>query len=104
MIHLGQKIDKIAQKKGFTVRDIANHLQKSEKAVYDIFKKEHLNTEILFLLSALFDMPITHFFEDVEVQSLPTKNAPALPTELDALIEQKVYEVLARVGKAGKKV
>lgn len=65
-LHLGNKIKTIAEKQKLTVEDLATKTEKTIQTIYDIFKKPHVNTQILEQFAEVFGMDIKDFFEDVE--------------------------------------
>jgi transcriptional regulator with XRE-family HTH domain len=80
---LGEKIKQVSENKGFTPSDLASKLGKSTTAIYDIFRKDKLSTDILEDISEKLGIPITYFFED-KIQLLDISNTekiqvPVLP-------------------------
>lgn len=62
MIHIGEKLKEIASAKGIKVDDLAHKMGLSTKIVYEHYKKNHLNTEVLEKYSKVLEIPISSFF------------------------------------------
>jgi transcriptional regulator with XRE-family HTH domain len=62
-IKIGNRIKEAIFKAGYSNRDAANMMEISENALYKIFHKDHVSTQILYQVSELFGIPITFFFE-----------------------------------------
>ncbi len=60
--HLGQKIKEEAKRKGISVADLASQTGKTTTAIYDIFRKEDLNTDVLRAIAGVFEVPVSWFF------------------------------------------
>lgn len=63
-LHVGSRIKQEMLNANMTVKDITEHLHLSRTAVYDIFKKEDVNTSLLRELSTLFNIPMSVFLEE----------------------------------------
>lgn len=63
-IHVGSRIKQEMQNARMTVKDVAEHLNISRAAVYDIFKKKDVSTSLLRDLSTLFQVPMSVFVEE----------------------------------------
>ena len=93
-MHIGLKIKKIAEEKKITIDKIADHLGKTKQAVYDLLKKEHVNSKILISLSILFNVDIKTFFDG---SSFDKQSEPKAPTPIgDDTIELPFIAVSAR--------
>jgi len=62
--HIGQKIKEIADNKGISVKDLSAKTRKTNSAIYDIFKKKDVSSELLREFSKVLDVPITAFLEE----------------------------------------
>jgi len=62
-VNLGPRLKEIAHNKGISVETLAQRLNKSEQAIYDMFKKKDLNTSLLKELSKILNVEISYFFE-----------------------------------------
>ena len=51
-------------KQNIEVADLAKRLGKTKQAVYDMLDKEDVNTSLLRELAAIFNVPITIFFDN----------------------------------------
>ena len=68
-VNLGPRLKEIAHNKGISVETLAQRLNKSEQAIYDMFKKKDLNTSLLKELSKILNVEISYFFEGSNYQS-----------------------------------
>lgn len=68
-IHIGSRIKQEMLNANMTVKDITEYLHLSRTAVYDIFKKEDVNTSVLRELSTLFNIPMSVFVEEYNSHS-----------------------------------
>jgi transcriptional regulator with XRE-family HTH domain len=99
-MHLGEKIKYYADLQGFTPSDLASKLDKSTTAIYDIFRKPHISTEILEKFAEIFAIPLTSFFNEtekeiekvIEVTEKPKNNSSKSVKTLD----DKVIELYER--------
>ena len=61
---IGLVIKELMLKQNIEVADLAKRLGKTKQAVYDMFDKEDVNTSLLRELAAIFNVPITIFFDN----------------------------------------
>lgn len=61
---IGLVIKELMLKQNIEVADLAKRLGKTKQAVYDILDKEDVNTSLLRELAAIFNVPITIFFDN----------------------------------------
>lgn len=61
---IGLVIKELMLKQNIEVADLAKRLGKTKQAVYDMLDKEDVNTSLLRELAAIFNVPITIFFDD----------------------------------------
>lgn len=61
---IGLVIKELMLKQNIEVADLAKRLGKTKQAVYDMLDKEDVNTSLLRELAAIFDVPITIFFDN----------------------------------------
>ena len=61
---IGLVIKELMLKQNIEVADLAKRLGKTKKAVYDMLDKEDVNTSLLRELAAIFNVPITIFFDN----------------------------------------
>lgn len=57
-------IKELMLKQNIEVADLAKRLGKTKQAVYDMLDKEDVNTSLLRELAAIFNVPITIFFDN----------------------------------------
>ncbi len=65
-IHIGNKIRNLVDLKKIPIADFASKIQKSTTAVYDIYKKEDINTALLKYISDVLDVPMSYWFDCIE--------------------------------------
>lgn len=73
-IHIGSRIKQEMLHANMTVNDVTKHLHLSRTAVYDIFKKEDVNTSLLRDFSILFQVPMSVFVEEQTDSSAKLNN------------------------------
>ena len=61
---IGLVIKELMLKQNIEVADLAKRLGKTKQAVYDMLDKEDFNTSLLRELAAIFNVPITIFFDN----------------------------------------
>ena len=61
---IGLVIKELMLKQNIEVADLAKRLGKTKQAVYDMLDKEDVNTSLLRELAAIFNVPITIFFDN----------------------------------------
>lgn len=61
---VGLVIKELMLKQNIEVADLAKRLGKTKQAVYDMLDKEDVNTSLLRELAAIFNVPITIFFDN----------------------------------------
>ena len=61
---IGLVIKELMLKQNIEVADLAKRLGKTKQAVYDMLDKEDVNTSLLRQLAAIFNVPITIFFDN----------------------------------------
>lgn len=61
---IGLVIKELMLKQNIEVADLAKRLGKTKQAVYDMLDKEDVNTSLLRELDAIFNVPITIFFDN----------------------------------------
>ena len=61
---IGKRIKQLSKNKEVSVIDLAQKLDVSTTAIYDIFKKDKLSTDILEKISEILNIPMADFFED----------------------------------------
>ena len=64
MYEIGLVIKELMLKQNIEVADLAKRLGKTKQAVYDMLDKEDVNTSLLRELAAIFNVPITIFFDN----------------------------------------
>jgi transcriptional regulator with XRE-family HTH domain len=60
---IGLKISELCKRRKISAYDIAKHLNKTPQAVYDIFKRKSIDSNLLLLISNILEVPVTYFFD-----------------------------------------
>ncbi len=67
-VHIGNIIETIVRTKGLSVITFANQINCSPRNVYEIFKKKHIDTELLVLISEKLDENLfARYLTDVDM-------------------------------------
>lgn len=99
-MHMGLKIKALIESKNLNLQDVAVSLgKKTRQSMYDMFEREHVNSNELSALSKLLNIPVGYFFDEQE-ESLHT--APAAPA--DAYLEQRLDRLEAELKQLAKDV
>lgn len=77
-MNIGLKIKQLMLQEKLEIPDLAKRLNKSKQAIYDMLEKEDVNTSLLRDLSSIFNVPITHFFDDCSSNQNSTGNSNVL--------------------------
>lgn len=62
--HIGNKIKRLVEKKNIPIQQLAYKTGKSVTAIYDIYKKQDVNTEVLRKISTALGVSITYWFTE----------------------------------------
>ena len=68
-MHIGLRIKHIAEHHKVSVVELASLLGKSKQAIYDLFERPHVSTEILEKLSECLGVPLQVFLENTDFNS-----------------------------------
>jgi transcriptional regulator with XRE-family HTH domain len=81
-IHFGKRLKGLVDDRKLSVSDLAARTGKTTTAIYEIFKKEDLNTGILKEFAEVLEIPIINLFEEVNTGSQPINHGKGkdLPT------------------------
>lgn len=96
MTHIGKKIKQLADKKNLSVQEIAYRVGKTTTAIYDIYRKENINTDILNKMSSVLGVPMSYWFEeDINHRKIPDDNklGSTKPDQLYILIDKVIDEL-----------
>lgn len=63
-MHFGKKIKEVSEYKKLTVRDLSQKTGKTTAAVYDIFRKEDLGTDVLKQFADALEISLIDFFAE----------------------------------------
>lgn len=81
---IGLKINELAEKKNLPLTELAHRLGKTKQAIYDLVKKNDVNTSIVRQCALIFDVPVSYFFdEDSSGQSFGTSEWQNVETILN---------------------
>lgn len=62
IVHYGQNIKKLATSLGFPAEKVAADLGRTVSTVFKIYNREHVDTEVIEILSTKWHVPIKAFF------------------------------------------
>jgi len=68
-IHFGKRLKGLVDDRKLSVSDLAAKTGKTTTAIYEIFKKEDLNTGILKEFAEVLEIPIINLFEEANAGS-----------------------------------
>jgi transcriptional regulator with XRE-family HTH domain len=71
-VHIGKKIKAIFKESGLKGKDFASRISRDRQVIYNIFKKESIDTDLLFKISKVLD----HNFFDYYCYELPIVKDP----------------------------
>ena len=98
---IGLKIKTLLSRDHIDAPALAKIIGKSKQAVYDMLEKEDLNTSLLRMLSKIFNVPITYFFDEEDNKVVHSQEyIDSLIAEIDSLKEE--IERLKAFKSAGK--
>ena len=63
-MHVGKKVKELVKSKRLTNEEFAKIVDKHPKYVYQIFKQENINTELLQVIAAYFGVGMSYFFDE----------------------------------------
>lgn len=64
--HIGQRIKQIADSKGVSVKELSAKSSKTNSAIYDIFKKKDVSSEILREFAGILEVPVSTLIGETE--------------------------------------
>lgn len=99
---IGFKINQLAESRGLPLSELAVRLGKTKQAIYDLIKKEDVNTSIVRECSKIFGVPISYFFEEQAVENSISNITGAAAingnaTNSESLKCQEKIELLERI-------
>lgn len=76
IIHIGNKIKSIVNKKGMTVSEFSRRINKSRENVYSIFKRKTIDTGLLATISKVLEYDFFQYYTSLlsEFQKLKDEN------------------------------
>jgi transcriptional regulator with XRE-family HTH domain len=87
--HIGNKIKKLVEDKNMPIQELAYKTGKSVTAMYDIFRKKDINTEVLGKISQALGVSLTYWFtENLESNYEEQKTAHESSPAKDIIIAQ----------------
>lgn len=87
MVHIGQKIEETLREKGMSVMAFSKKINRSRNVVYDIFNRNSIDSELLFLISKALE---TDFFKLYSEQLQNSKKAYDLKDSKITIAENTV--------------
>jgi len=73
-IHFGKRLKGLVDDRKLSVSDLAAKTGKTTTAIYEIFKKEDLNTGILKEFAEVLEIPIINLFEEANTGTQPVNH------------------------------
>jgi transcriptional regulator with XRE-family HTH domain len=95
-IHIGKRIKQIFEKKGMSVSEFSRRLNSSRENVYDIFKRQSIDTSLLEKICKVLDYDFFQHFTSLqqlneklneEIERLKSDNA--LLREMNDFLKEK---------------
>lgn len=71
-LHIGRKIKTVFKESGLKGKDFASRISRDRQVIYNIFKKQSIDTDLLFKISKVLD----HNFFDYYSHELPIVKEP----------------------------
>ena len=66
---IGFKINQLAESNNLPLSELAVKLGKTKQAVYDLVKKDDINTAIVRECARIFNVPVSYFFDEPNVEN-----------------------------------
>lgn len=80
MIHIGQKIKEVVEKRGIAKTELARRLNMTSSNIHKIFNRESIDTDLLTRLSEILEFDFFQFYQQTPSnlkQNANTKEKPA---------------------------
>jgi transcriptional regulator with XRE-family HTH domain len=88
-IHIGKKIKLVFYKKGMTISEFGRRINKSRENVYDIFKRETIDTELLSNISNILEHDFFQYFTPLKNEVVKLKKENFLLKEMNSILLSK---------------
>lgn len=101
MIHFGQKIKDLVESRDYPKATLASQLAMSEGNLYKIFRKAHIDTEILEKICQIFQLKMDYFFTEDNILHEPSE-VYQKPESQDKIIidyQKKIIELQEKIIK-----
>lgn len=97
-IHIGQIIKSVAEERKMGATELSQHLNTSRENVYDIYRREAIDTTKLLQLSAILKYDFfEHFYGEEPLNTLRADIVVQLQKEIDSLSKELVEKKKALV-------
>lgn len=96
MIAIGKKIEEIFQEKGMKLSEFANRINRTPRSIYDIFKRDSIDTDLLFKISKALDHDFFNYYSFSDAKT-PEVNEP-----IKKYIKTKGYKVFVNIEVTNK--
>lgn len=104
MIHIGSKIQEVYQKTGMKRSAFAYAIDLTPNVVYNIFKRESIDTTLLLKISKALSHDFFQYFSDEENTPIVKEPEPnySAPKKMRIMVEVELSEIEYRalIGKA----
>ena len=97
---IGFKINQLAESRNLPLSDLAVKLGKTKQAVYDLVKKDDVNTAIVRECARIFNVPVSYFFDEPSTENTISNvtGAAAINGNATASIQcQEKIDLLERI-------
>lgn len=62
-MHVGKKIKKILEERSVNKEEFAEKIGRKREYLYELFKKQHINTELLEIICEVLNVPMSYFLD-----------------------------------------
>jgi transcriptional regulator with XRE-family HTH domain len=91
MVHIGQKIKRIIEKKGITISSFGKRINKSRENVYDIFKRRTIDTGLLTDISKVLEHDFFQYYSDFHEEEIDRlKEENTMLRDMNKLLKEKI--------------
>jgi hypothetical protein len=88
-IHIGGKIKQVFDKKGMTISEFGRRINKSRENVYDIFKRETIDTELLLTIGKALEHDFFQYYTPLKNEIAKIKKENSVLKEMNAFLLSK---------------
>ena len=63
-MHIGKKLKKLVEERKVNQTEFAEQIGRKREYLYELYKKEHINTELLQIIAKYFSVSMSYFFDE----------------------------------------